>query len=44
MVTIFIILGIAFLIGLILRDKGEGFLDTLQTGCSTIGCLIVIVT
>jgi hypothetical protein len=41
-----IILGvllIAFVIGLLTRDKGDNFLDTLGSGCSTIILVIVVI-
>lgn len=33
---------IAFIIGLITRDKGDGLLDTLGSGCSSIIAILVI--
>jgi hypothetical protein len=32
-----------FLIGLISRSKGDGFLDTLSSGCGTTVLIIVII-
>jgi hypothetical protein len=40
-ILIFIVL-LAFVIGLIARRKGSGFLDTLSSGCSTIVILIIL--
>ncbi len=38
------VLVIAFMVGLLSRSKGDGFLDTLSAGCGqTMGCLILIV-
>ena len=37
------LLAIAFIIGLIFREKGDGFLDTLSSGCSTIILIIVAI-
>ncbi len=39
---IFVIILIAFLIGLLSRNKGDGFLDTLSSGCGTLITIIVI--
>jgi H+/gluconate symporter-like permease len=36
MTIIFGIILVAFVIGLISREKGDGFLDTLSSGCSSI--------
>jgi len=40
--TILIIIGVIFLIGLIFRNKGDGFLDTLSSGCGAIIGLIIL--
>jgi hypothetical protein len=37
------IIVIAFIIGLISRSKGDGFLDTLGSGCSTIVWIIIAI-
>jgi hypothetical protein len=38
------VLVVAFIVGLLSRSKGDGFLDTLSAGCGqTMGCLILIV-
>ena len=34
---------IAFIIGLLSRKKGDGFLDTLSSGCGTIVFIIIII-
>lgn len=34
---------IAFIIGLLFREKGDGFLDTLSSGCLTIIMIIVAI-
>jgi hypothetical protein len=34
---------IAFIIGLLSRDKGDSFLDTLSSGCGTIVLIVVII-
>jgi hypothetical protein len=36
------ILILAFIIGLVTRDKGDNFLDTLGSGCGTIIAIVVI--
>lgn len=42
--TVLIIIGVVFLVGLLARNKGDGFLDTLSEGCSTsVGCIIWII-
>jgi hypothetical protein len=35
---------VAFIIGLLSRNKGDNFLDTLGSGCGTIVLIIVIIT
>jgi hypothetical protein len=43
--TMHILIGIlivAFIIGLVTRDKGDNFLDTLGSGCGTIIAIVVI--
>jgi len=43
MLTIGIVIGVIFLIGLVARDKGDGFLDTLSSGCATVlGWIIIL--
>jgi hypothetical protein len=38
------VLVVAFIVGLISRSKGDGFLDTLSAGCGqTLGCVITII-
>lgn len=37
------LLVIAFIVGLIFREKGDGFLDTLSSGCLTIIMIIVAI-
>ena len=34
---------VAFIIGLVSRDKGDGFMDTLGSGCSTIIFILVAI-
>jgi hypothetical protein len=34
---------LVFLIGLVSRSKGDGFLDTLSSGCGTTVLIIVII-
>jgi hypothetical protein len=34
---------VAFIIGLVSRDKGDGFMDTLGSGCSTIILILVVI-
>jgi len=41
--TLFGIIIIAFIIGLLSRKKGDNFLDTLSSGCGTIILIIVII-
>ena len=36
------LVALAFIVGLISRDKGDNFLDTLSSGCGTIIGIIVI--
>ena len=36
------IIAVAFLVGLVSRNKGDNFLDTLGSGCGTIIGIIVI--
>jgi H+/gluconate symporter-like permease len=43
--TMHILIGIlivAFIVGLVTRDKGDNFLDTLGSGCGTIIAIVVI--
>ena len=40
---IIVIIVIAFLIGLLSRNKGDNFLDTLSSGCGTLITIIVII-
>jgi hypothetical protein len=42
MELILIILAIAFLVGLLSRQKGDGFLDTISSGCGTIVTIVII--
>lgn len=42
METLVIIIIIVFILGLLSRDKGEGFLDTLSSGCSSIIWIVII--
>lgn len=42
METLVIIIIIMFIVGLLSRDKGVGFLDTLGSGCSSIIWIIII--
>jgi hypothetical protein len=42
MISIAVIIGIVFLIGLLTRKKGDSMLDTLSSGCGTIVAIIVI--
>jgi len=42
METIIAILIIAFIIGLLTRSKGDGFLDTLSSGCGSLIVIIII--
>ncbi len=37
------IIVLVFLIGLVSRSKGDGFLDTLSSGCGTTILIIVII-
>jgi hypothetical protein len=37
------IIVVAFIIGLMSRSKGDGFLDTLGSGCSTIMWIIIAI-
>ena len=39
---IIVIVIIVFLVGLLSRNKGDNFLDTLSSGCSTVVVIIVI--
>jgi hypothetical protein len=44
METIIGILLIALLLGLVMRERGDGLLDTLSAGCSSMwGCLILVI-
>lgn len=44
MLWIILIIGVIFIIGLLARDKGDGFLDTLSSGCgATIGIIVLII-
>jgi len=40
---IFVIVGIALLIGLLFRSKGDSLLDTLQSGCGIMFVIIVLI-
>ena len=42
METLVLIIVVVFIVGLLSRDKGEGFLDTLSSGCSSIIWIIII--
>jgi hypothetical protein len=39
---IIVLILIVFLIGLLSRKKGDNFLDTLSSGCSTVITIVVI--
>lgn len=42
--TLLFLLVVFFIVGLLVRDKGDGFLDTLGNGCSTsAGCIISVI-
>jgi hypothetical protein len=43
MESIIAILLIAFLIGLISRNKGDNFLDTLSSGCGMLLIIVVVI-
>ncbi len=44
MVWILVIIGVVFIVGLLARNKGDGFLDTMSEGCSTtVGCIVWII-
>lgn len=44
MVWILVIIGVVFIVGLLARNKGDGFLDTMGEGCSlTTGCILWII-
>jgi hypothetical protein len=43
MEAILIILFILFILGLVTRKKGDGFLDTLSSGCGAIVAIIIII-
>lgn len=38
-----VIIIIVFIVGLLTRNKGDSFLDTLGSGCSTIFWIIIII-
>ncbi len=40
---ILVIIGIALLIGLLFRSKGDSLLDTIQSGCGILLVLIVLI-
>ncbi|GAB1403869.1 MAG: hypothetical protein PHX54_04935 [Lentimicrobiaceae bacterium] len=41
---ILIVIAVVFLVGLLAREKGDGFLDTMGEGCSlSMGCIVLIV-
>jgi len=40
---IIVIILIVFLVGLLSRNKGDNFLDTLSSGCGTLITIIVII-
>jgi len=42
MTIIFGIILVAFVIGLMSREKGDGFLDTLSSGCSSLLSFILL--
>ena len=42
MELIIVILIVVFLVGLLSRNKGDNFLDTLSSGCGTVITIIVI--
>ena len=37
------ILIVAFIFGLLFRNKGDGFLDTLSSGCGTIIVIVILI-
>ena len=37
------VLILAFIIGLLTRSKGDGFLDTLSSGCGSLVVLVIII-
>lgn len=39
LISLAVLLGIGFLVGLFTRSKGDGLIDTVGSGC---GCLIVL--
>lgn len=43
LIIIVVIIGIAFLFGLLSRQKGDGVLDTLGSGCHNITNIILII-
>jgi hypothetical protein len=40
---IVVIIGIALLLGLLFRSKGDSLLDTLQSGCGILFVIIVLI-
>ena len=43
MVILICIIIVAFIIGLLSRDKGDGVLDTLSSGCGSIISIVVVI-
>jgi hypothetical protein len=43
MEILIVIIIISFIVGLLTRDKGDGFLDTVSSGCGTIFWIILII-
>jgi len=43
MEILFAIIVLAFVIGLLSRSKGDGCLDTLSSGCSTMVWIVVLI-
>lgn len=41
--TLIAIIVLAFVIGLLSRSKGDGFLDTLGSGCSTMVWIVILI-
>ena len=39
LISLAVLLGVGFLVGLFTRSKGDGFIDTIGSGC---GCIIVL--
>ena len=37
------VIAVAFIVGLLSRDKGDGFLDTLGSDCGTIIVIIIVI-